>query len=111
MMLRLAHLVERVYRNSDENRLTCAVFLDVAKAFDTLWVEVVLYKLHHHHLLSRFRQLPVPVPSLPRSSQISPSPVQAYCPKLPTLLDETHMLISLLLDILNFLPVSHIYTL
>jgi hypothetical protein len=34
--LQLARLVERVSRNSDEKGLTDAVFLDVAKAFDTV---------------------------------------------------------------------------
>jgi hypothetical protein len=34
--LKLAHLVEKVNRNFDERRLTGAVFLDVAKAFDTV---------------------------------------------------------------------------
>jgi retron-type reverse transcriptase len=34
-----------VSRNFDEKRLTGAVFLDVAKAFDTIWVEGLLYKL------------------------------------------------------------------
>jgi hypothetical protein len=41
--LQLARLVERVNRNFDEKRLTGAVFLDVAKAFDTIWVEGILY--------------------------------------------------------------------
>jgi hypothetical protein len=44
-MLLLARLVERVNRNFDERRLTGAVFLDVAKAFDTVWVKDLLYKL------------------------------------------------------------------
>ena len=43
--LQLARLVERVSRNSDERRLTGVVFLDVAKAFDTVWVNGLLYKL------------------------------------------------------------------
>ena len=43
--LQLAHLVERVSRNFDEKRLTGMVFLDVAKAFDTVWVDGLLYKL------------------------------------------------------------------
>ena len=34
--LQLAHLVERITRNFSKNRLTGAVFLDVAKAFDTV---------------------------------------------------------------------------
>jgi hypothetical protein len=38
-------LVARASRNFDENRLSGAVFLDVAKAFDTVWVDGVLYKL------------------------------------------------------------------
>ena len=37
-------LVERVSRNFGE-KLTDAVFLDVAKAFDTVWVDGLLYKL------------------------------------------------------------------
>jgi hypothetical protein len=43
--LQLAPLVERVNTNFDERRLTGAVFLDVAKAFDTVWVKGLLYKL------------------------------------------------------------------
>jgi hypothetical protein len=43
--LQLAHLVDRVNRNFDERRLTGAVFLDVAKAFGTVWVKGLLYKL------------------------------------------------------------------
>jgi hypothetical protein len=38
-------LVERVSRNLGEKRLTGAVFLDVAKAFDTVWVDGLAYKL------------------------------------------------------------------
>jgi hypothetical protein len=37
--LQLARLVERVNRNVNERRLTGADFLDVAKAFDTVWVK------------------------------------------------------------------------
>jgi hypothetical protein len=43
--LQLAHLVERITRNYGEKRLTGAVFLDVAKAFDTVWIDGLLYKL------------------------------------------------------------------
>jgi hypothetical protein len=43
--LQLARLVERVNRNFDERRLTGAVFLDVAKAFDNIWVKGLLYKV------------------------------------------------------------------
>ena len=43
--LQLARLAERVSRNLGERRLTGAVFLDVAKAFDTVWVDGLLYKL------------------------------------------------------------------
>jgi hypothetical protein len=43
--LQLARLVERVSRNFDERRLTGAVFLDVAKAFDAVRVYALLYKL------------------------------------------------------------------
>jgi hypothetical protein len=42
--LQLARLIERLTRNYGEKRLTGAVFLDVAKAFDTIWIDG-LYKL------------------------------------------------------------------
>jgi hypothetical protein len=41
----LARLVERITRNFGEKRLTGAVFLDVAKVFDTVWIDGLLYKL------------------------------------------------------------------
>jgi hypothetical protein len=41
----LARLVERITRNFGEKRLTSAVFLDVAKAFETLWIDGLLYKI------------------------------------------------------------------
>jgi hypothetical protein len=43
--LQLALLVERVNRNFDERWLTGADILDVAKAFDTVWVKGLLYKV------------------------------------------------------------------
>ena len=43
--LQLARLVERITRIFGENRLIGAVFLDVAKAFDTVWVDGLVYKL------------------------------------------------------------------
>jgi len=43
--LQLARLVERITRNFGENRLTGAVFLDVAKASDTVWIDGLLYTL------------------------------------------------------------------
>ena len=42
--LQLTRLVERTARNFGEKRLTGAVFLDVAKAFDTVWIDGLLYK-------------------------------------------------------------------
>ena len=43
--LQLARLVERITRNFGEKRLNGAVFLDVAKAFDTVWIDGLFYKL------------------------------------------------------------------
>ena len=43
--LQLARFIERIARNVCEKRPTGAVFLDVAKAFDTVWIEGLLYKL------------------------------------------------------------------
>jgi hypothetical protein len=45
MSLQLACLIEKITRNFGEKRLTGAVFLDVAKAFDTVWIDGLLYKL------------------------------------------------------------------
>jgi hypothetical protein len=41
--LLLARLVYRIYINFGDKRLTGAVFLDVAKAFDTVWTVGLLY--------------------------------------------------------------------
>jgi len=43
--LQLARLVERITRNFSEKRLIGAVSLDVAKVFDTVWINSLLYKL------------------------------------------------------------------
>jgi hypothetical protein len=43
--LQLTCLVERFSRDIDEKRLTGAVLLGVAKAFDTVWVDGLLYTL------------------------------------------------------------------
>ena len=45
MSCNAGNLVERITRNFGEKRLTGAVFLDVAKAFDTVWIDGLLYKL------------------------------------------------------------------
>ena len=43
--MQLARLVERITRNFGEKRLTGAVLLEVAKAFDNVWIDGLLYKL------------------------------------------------------------------
>jgi len=43
--LQLARLAERITRNFGENRLTSKFFLDVATAFDTVWIDGLLYNL------------------------------------------------------------------
>ena len=42
--LQLARQVERVKRNFDEKRLTGEVFLDVAIAFNSVWIVALLFK-------------------------------------------------------------------
>ena len=42
--VQLTRLVERITRNFGEKRLTGAVFLDVAKPFETIWIDSLLYK-------------------------------------------------------------------
>ena len=43
--MKLARLVEIITRIFSEKKLKVAVFLDVAKAFDTIWIDDLLYKL------------------------------------------------------------------
>ena len=43
--MQLALLVERITRNFGEKRLTGTDFLEVAKAFDTVWIDGLLCKL------------------------------------------------------------------
>jgi len=43
--LQLARLVKRITRNFGKNRITGAVFFNVAKAFDTVWIDGLLSKL------------------------------------------------------------------
>jgi retron-type reverse transcriptase len=43
--LQLAYIIKKVSRNFDVKKLTDAFFLDVAKAFDIVWVNGLLYKL------------------------------------------------------------------
>jgi hypothetical protein len=50
--LQLARLVERITRNFGEKRLTGAVLLDVAKAFDTVWIDGRLHNLTLLHFKS-----------------------------------------------------------
>jgi hypothetical protein len=50
--LQLARLVDRITRNFGAKRLTGADFLNVAKAFDTVWIDGLLYKLTLLNFLS-----------------------------------------------------------
>jgi hypothetical protein len=43
--VQLARLVARITRNFGEKRLTGAVFVDVTKAFDTVWIDGLLYSV------------------------------------------------------------------
>ena len=48
----LATICQTLHRNSGKKRLTGAVFLDVAKAFDTVWIDGLLYKITFLNFLS-----------------------------------------------------------
>jgi hypothetical protein len=41
----LPHFVERITKNSGEKRLTGTLLLDLDKAFDTVWIDCLIYKL------------------------------------------------------------------
>lgn len=63
----LASVVGRVNRHFEENSLTVVVFLDVAKAFETVWIQDLLNMLTilqtlklpgvNHHILPPFMGL------------------------------------------------------
>ena len=42
--LQLSRFIERIARNFGEKRLTGAVFIDVVKASDIVWIDGLLYK-------------------------------------------------------------------
>jgi hypothetical protein len=63
--LLLARLVERIKINFDERRIKGAGFLDVAKAFDTVWVKGLLYKLTVLNFPSYLVKNHILIPSLP----------------------------------------------
>jgi hypothetical protein len=58
--LQLGRLVERITRNLSEKRLTGAIILDVAKAFDIVWIHGLLYKLTLPVLHSRHNSIVPP---------------------------------------------------
>ena len=45
--LAIAHLNELIINDLDNNNSVCAIFLDLAKAFDTCNLKLILYKLDH----------------------------------------------------------------
>jgi len=71
--LKLTRL-ERITRNFGEKRLTGAVFLDVAKAFDTVWIDGLLYKLTLLNLPSYIVHKPHPNSVIGRSKRPSKRP-------------------------------------
>jgi hypothetical protein len=60
-----ARVVERVNRTTDENRLTPPVFLNVAKAFDTVWVKGFLWKITTLNLPSYLLKTKSSLPNVP----------------------------------------------
>jgi len=59
----MSRLVERIARNFGEKKISGAVFLDVAKAFDTVRIDDLLYKLtllnfasYISHTISSYRR-------------------------------------------------------
>ena len=44
----LVEIVDKMKQAIDNNELTCAIFLDLSKAFDTVNHEILLYKLDHY---------------------------------------------------------------
>jgi len=65
--LQVARLLEITIRNFGEKRLTGTVFLDMNKAFDTIWIDGLLYKLTLLNLPSYIDNLILPQGSDVRS--------------------------------------------
>jgi hypothetical protein len=71
MSLQVARLVERITRNFGKKRVTGAVFLDVAKTFDTVWIDGILYKLMLLNFPSYIVHTISPYPEIGRSKRPS----------------------------------------
>ena len=59
-----ARLVERVKRNFDEKRLTGEAIIDVAKAFYSVWIEDLLFKITVLEFPSYLVKIITPLPTL-----------------------------------------------
>ena len=44
----LIEIVDKIKQAMDNNEITCGLFLDLSKAFDTVNHEILLYKLEHY---------------------------------------------------------------
>jgi hypothetical protein len=72
--LQLDRLVERITRNFGEKRLTGAVILDVDKAFDTVWIDGLLYTLTFLNVPSYIDYKSHPTSGIGRSNRSSRRP-------------------------------------
>ena len=51
--LAITTFCDRLLKNLDENKITCSIFLDLRKAFDSVNHEILLQKLYHYGFRSK----------------------------------------------------------
>ena len=44
-------IVDKIYKNLDNKEFTCAIFIDLEKAFDTVDNNILLSKLYHYDII------------------------------------------------------------
>jgi hypothetical protein len=80
MSLKMARLIETVTMNFGKTQLTGTVFLDMARAFDTVWVTGLVYKLTDYNFHSHSVKNHFILPAWPNVRSILPgSHIQSWC--------------------------------
>ena len=55
--LAITTIYDKLLKNLDENKITCSIFLDLRKAFDSVNLEILLQKLYHYRIRGKMFKL------------------------------------------------------